>query len=142
MARSQIITVNAVAKISTSVLISVSPTSGIIPFTVSISGRLFDSAGIPLDGKTINLYSNAILVGTTTTAAGPAGIPAGSYAFNVNITAAGTYQFQTEFPGDAAYEGCTVHNGTHGLLETKPSLVVPLLAGGLLLVGAAWLLKS
>jgi len=70
------------------------------------------------------------------------GSPGGDYAFSVNITVVGQYQFQTEFPGDVAYEGCTIHNGTHGLLETKPSLVVPLLAGGLLLAGAVWLLKS
>jgi hypothetical protein len=143
MARSQIIIVNALAKISTSVSINVSPTSGLIPFAVSISGRLIDSAGTPLNGKTINLYSNATLIGTTITAVMGPGSPGGDYAFSVNITVIGQYQFQTEFLGDADYEGCTIHNGTHGLLEeAKPSLVVPLLAGGLLFAGAVWLLKG
>jgi len=123
-------------KIATSISINVSPASGTVPFTVSSNGRLIDVAGTPLNNKTINLYSNGIFVSSTTTAG------SGDYVFNLNITATGTYQFQTEFPGDATYEGCTVHNGTQGLLETKPSLVVPLLVGGLLLVGAVWLLKS
>jgi hypothetical protein len=119
----------------TVVSISVNPTTGNIPFTVNIIGQLTTLAGVPIDGKPINLYNNGILISTTTTVVG-------NYFFSVNITAVGQYQFQTEFPGDAAYEGCTIHNGTHGLLETKPSLVVPLLAGGLLLAGAVWLLKG
>jgi hypothetical protein len=98
-------------KIATSISISVSPTSGRVPFDITVTGKLVDSAGTGLNNKTINLYSNVILVGTTTT------ILNGSYAFNLNITAAGTYQFQTEFLGDATYEGCAANNGTIGVTE-------------------------
>ena len=110
-----------VTKIPTVVSIVVNPTSGTVPFTVSVSGTLLDSAGIALDGKSINLYSNGVFVSATTTATG-------NYAFSVNITVAGTYQFQTEFPGDNVYEGCTVHNGAH-------TIEVPQFPLGILLAG-------
>ena len=125
MARSSVVTVIAASKIATSVSISVVPTSGIPPFTVSISGRIIDAGGTPLGGKSINLYSNGTLVGSIIT--GQQGI----YDFGVNITTAGTYQFQTEFLGDVAYEGCTVHNGTHGLGEAQ----LPWLAVGIVVIG-------
>lgn len=118
-----------VTKIPTVISIEVNPTSGTVPFTVRVSGKLIDSAGVPIDGRFINLYSNGILVGTTTSAAG-------YYAFSADITAAGTYQFQTEFPGDDTYEGCTVHNGARAMSEVPqlPWGILGLLAVGVLVV--------
>jgi len=124
------------AKKGTLISINVSPASSTVPFTATVTGSLTDTTGWQLIGKSINLYINGTLTATGTTANG------GAYGFNVNITVAGTYQFQTEFPGDADYEGCSVHNGTAGLQETKQSLLVPLLAGGFLLVGVVYLLKG
>jgi len=122
MGRSTIVTVNALeppTKIGTSLSINVSPTSGAVPLQVSVWGRLGDISGTPLNGKSIKLYSNGVLIGSTTTSAGGAGSPGGDYTFSVNIALAGQYQFQTEFPGDDVYEGCSVHNGTHALGEAQ-----------------------
>jgi hypothetical protein len=126
---SAIITVNAYApRIKTSLSINVNPTSGTIPFTVSVSGKLVDSAGVGLLNKTINVYSNGVLV-----TSGPTGAPDGSYLFYIDITVAGTYQFQTEFPGDATYEGCIEHNGALGIeVPPPPDWGKVLLVGGLL----------
>lgn len=119
----------APGKSGTSVSINVSPTSGNVPLTVNISGKIIDSTGLPLS-KTINLYVNATLVDTFTTSI------TGNYVFSVNITAAGTYQFQIEFLGDAYYEGCTAHNGTHAVVSEVPQFpwwILGLIAGGFVL---------
>jgi hypothetical protein len=104
-------------RIPTSISINVNPTSGVVPFTVTISGVLTDNVGNPLAGKTVNLYMDTTLVSTTTTGTD------GAYSFNRTISEAGTYTFQTEFPGDETYEGCTIHNGT--LASSVPAAVPP-----------------
>jgi hypothetical protein len=85
-------------KIATSISINVSPTSGIVPFVATVTGNLVDSSGFGLQGKSINLYVNATLVDTQITGS------EGNYVFDVNITAAGTFQCQTEFAGDDTFE--------------------------------------
>jgi hypothetical protein len=138
MARSNPVTVTvqqAPTKIPTSLSISVSPTSGYAPLNVSISGRLVDSAGTGLAYKTVNLIVNGnILQSTTTQPAGGGGIPAGYYSFSVQFDA-GTYVIETEFPGDAEYEGCLKSNGVHVTMPT-PNLLV----AGVVLAGVAGLL--
>jgi len=128
MARSQVVTVTAYAKIATSISINVNPPSGIVPFQVAVTGNLVDNAGVGLQGKSINLYVNGTLTGTQITGS------QGSYIFNVSITVAGTFQCQTEFLGDDTYEGCTVHDGTHAMVtEAFPWWIVGLFAVGVVL---------
>jgi len=111
-------------KIPTSISLSVSPTSGYVPFNIVLTGRLIDSAGNGLSSKTIRIYINGEYYGGGFTAA------SGDYAITVVISVAGTYQIQTEFLGDETYEGCAVHNGTHGLEGAPPpdwgKLLLPL----------------
>jgi hypothetical protein len=105
--------VTATSKIVASISAQITPTTGIVPFTVTIWGRLTEPTGGVLNGKTINLYNadgsgnpvGAPIASTITGVLG-AGSPGGDYTFPVNITVAGTYRFVTEFPGDATYEGC------------------------------------
>ena len=123
-ARSQLVTVTATAKIATSISAQITPTSGIVPFTVTIWGRLTEPTGGVLNGKTVNLYNvdasgnpvGSPIASTTTSVLG-AGSPGGDYTFSMNITAGGTYRFVTEFPGDETYEGCAMLNSTYGLKE-------------------------
>jgi hypothetical protein len=89
------------AKIPTSITISVSQGMVIVPATVTITGVLTDNLGNRLAGKIINLYMNTTVINTTTTDAN------GSYTFSCTFTNAGMFTFRTEFPGDETYEGCT-----------------------------------
>jgi hypothetical protein len=84
----------------TSISISVSPTSGTAPFTVSIAGMLKDNSGFGLGSKEIDLYVNGTKTATTATDS------SGNYSFSLSITSAGSYTIQTQFPGDATYAGC------------------------------------
>jgi len=99
-----------------------------------------------LNGKPVNLYTADIggnPVGTpiasTVTSVLGAGSPGGDYSFPVSITAAGTYYFVTEFPGDATYEGCEKVGETVGTGEAQPpDYTLLVVAGGLaaaLLIG-------
>jgi hypothetical protein len=56
MARSSEVWVEALTKTGTRLTIGVSPTSGYIPFVVTVSGNLYDVFATGLIGKTINLY--------------------------------------------------------------------------------------
>jgi hypothetical protein len=114
-------------KIPTSITIDVSPTSGRVPFTVTVSGNLSDNVGSPVVGRRIDLYVDGAYIKSEYTNT------SGNYVISTDITTAGTYQFQTEFPGDETYEGCAVHNGTHGLEGAPPpDWGKVLLVGGLL----------
>jgi hypothetical protein len=127
-------------KIATSISINVSPTSGNVPFDIGVTGKLIDSAGNPLVGKSIVLYMNGIYVDTRITTISPPG----EYGFSVVISTPGTYQCQVEFAGDDTYEGCSVHNGTCGLEVGPPpppiSILLPVALG--LIVSAALIWKG
>ena len=88
------------APLATSLSISVSPSSGVVPFNVTVSGKLVDVNSVGVVGRTIILYVNGASVGSTTTASD------GSYSFTIPLTTPGTYVFQTEFLGDVYYLGC------------------------------------
>jgi hypothetical protein len=114
-------------KIATSISINVNPTSGVAPFQVIITGNLVDSAGNGLSDKSINLYVNGTLTGTQITG------PEGDCVWYLDITTTGTYQCQTEFLGDATYEGCTVHDGTCTMVsEGFPWWIFLIIGGGAL----------
>jgi len=122
--RSQLVTVTATpaSKISTSISAQANPSSGVVPFTLTIWGRLIDATGQVLNGKTVNLYNadaSGVPVGSpiasTITGVLGAGSPGGDYTFSMNITASGSYRFVTEFPGDATYEGCAKVGETVGI---------------------------
>jgi len=97
------------AKPDTNLTINVSPSSGIIPLTVTISGKLTrKDTGAGLGGRTINLYRNGSLIATTTTSIDPSTL--GEYRFTDTLSAAGSYSYFTEFPGDDYFKGCGEEN--------------------------------
>lgn len=109
MARSNSVLVT-VSKILTTLSLYVSPTSGNAPLVVTVDGMLLDSGGAGIGGKTINIIMNGEVIGTdiTTTEVAPEG--PGYYKTYYEITAPGDYTFETEFLGDATYEGCVESN--------------------------------
>jgi len=115
MGKSSTVSVEALApKTGTRLTISAVPTSGYVPFDVVVSGILYDVFATPLIGKTVNLYISGTYYAARTTGGD------GKYSFTVTLSTAGTYLFYTEFPGDAVYEGCSIHDGTQGLEEGAP----------------------
>jgi len=123
-------------KRTTSISISVSPTSGNVPFSVSITGTLTDSKGVLLGGATVNLYRDGAFISSVKTIGG-------NYSFTDTITSVGAYQYQTVFPGTAEHEGCGVHDGTVGeevpIPLWKLGLVILAVIGGG--VGIYYLIK-
>lgn len=126
MARSQAVTVLA-RKAPSYISIAVAPSEGEIPLTVTITGVLTDKTGKGLAFRTVDLYVNSALIGSTTTAAN------GSYGLQASFEEPGSYTVETEFPGDSRYAGClenaNVQAGVIPVVPVVPSLV-PLLALG------------
>lgn len=97
-------------KPSTSVSISVTPTSGAPPLQVTISGKLTrNDTGAALGGRgPMNLHQELILVDSTSTSYDPATL--GEYEFVV-LLEKGTHSFFVEFPGDDEFLGCIREDG-------------------------------
>jgi len=92
--------------ITTRLSIEVSPRSGTVPFTVSITGDLVkieDAALVPLEGTVVRLYENDVYVAWDYTTRWPT---KGEYAFTREIREPGSYTYFTEFPGDTLHKGC------------------------------------
>lgn len=91
------------AKSVTALSIDVSPTTGVPPLDVTISGvltRVDMGAGLP--GKAVNLYRNGVLVASATTGMSPVG----QYSFVDTLTSPGTFEYYAEFLGDDLFQGC------------------------------------
>jgi len=95
-------------RIPTELSIDISPTSGVIPFVVTISGRLIEAeTGVGVPYRPIFVYVKfpgeilyEIAAAIETDFMGNWVIP--EYV----IDREGTYSFYAEFEGDAEYEGC------------------------------------
>jgi len=129
-------------KVGTTLTISVSPTSGPAPLSIVVSGKLTENVyGYGLGFKTINLIINGEVISSTDTKS------TGTYALYATLTSPGTYVVETEFPGDAEYEGCEVHNGvTVAGEEVPPPDYTPVIIGAIVAVvvsvsAGTWLLS-
>ena len=90
-------------KIQAAITITVSPSSGAPPLTVTIGGLLNIAAtSSPLGGKTVNLWRSGGLVKSMTTKTTSPG--QGSYSFSDIIYVSADYY--VEFLGDDEYAGC------------------------------------
>ena len=90
------------SKIQAAISISVSPSTGAPPLSVSITGFLTVAAtASPLGGKTVHLYKDDDEIDSTTTKTYS---PQGAYLFTDVVDAAADYY--VEFEGDDIYAGC------------------------------------
>jgi hypothetical protein len=94
------------AKLSTSLSINVSPTSGKPPLTVTIDGMLLDEYGAGVPARDIELLIDGVVVATDATTTEASQIGPGYYVFYYQFTAVGDHTVQTHFAGDTEYEGC------------------------------------
>ena len=139
MGDSSIVYVDVIAKKPTTLSISVYPTSGKPPLTVTITGTLKYSA-TPISGREIRLRVNGVFdpyASATTDAYG-------NYQIIYALYDVGTYNFQTNFAGDDEYEGCERSNGATVIGEA-PTInpLIPLAIAGTALVGIVlWLAKK
>lgn len=102
--------------IPTSLTISVSPTSGHAPLTVTVTGVLKDKAGVGLAGRTVYLYCGIANVGNVIT--GFNGLYSLTYVLN-----AGTWLLHTYFAGDFEHLDCKSSDIT--VVVTPPSAKKP-----------------
>lgn len=101
------------AKGATTITIARTPAEGIIPLTVTISGKLkrvsadrYGVAGEGIAAKTVNLHKDRAItpLKSTITSGTPATV--GDYSFTDTLTVVGTYIYDTRFETDAYYLGC------------------------------------
>lgn len=98
------------AKVQAAITIAVSPTSGLPPLEVVVSGKLTRAdTKVGLGAKTIKANrtdpgGSTKYLGYTTTSIDPATL--GNYAFSDTIPSDGTWKYQTEFEGDDWFKGC------------------------------------
>jgi hypothetical protein len=92
-----------ITKQATSLSMGVSPVDGQAPLVITVDGylkRTSDNTGI--DGATINLLVDGVVVKSVVTQL----TPQGYYTTTYTLTEVKTYSVQTEFLGDDNYEGC------------------------------------
>jgi len=97
-------------KTPTYITVEATPTSGVVPFDVLVTGSLASPTG-PLTAKTVNVYLNGAVVASPRTQVG------GVYTATVRIASVGSHSLYAEFPGDAQYEGCEQEG--YGWLEVQ-----------------------
>lgn len=102
--------------IPTSLTISVSPTSGHAPLTVTVTGALKDKAGVGLVGRTVYLYCGIANVGNVITHSN--GLYSLTYVLN-----AGTWLLHTYFAGDFEHLDCKSSDVT--VVVSPPSAKKP-----------------
>mgnify|MGYP001111084504 CR=1 FL=1 len=84
----------------TGITITVSPTNGTAPFTITVSGTLYDESGAGVPSEKVVLYENNVAVNWVYTSW------QGDYSFNREISTAGEYTYFTRFNGSADYAMC------------------------------------
>jgi len=95
------ITVTQPAKRKSILTVSVSPSSGTAPLTVTITGQLLDQDGYtPLPNRTVKLYINDTYVSSASTDM------RGNVTFSYTFKDVGTYSIYLAWDGDEYYEGC------------------------------------
>ena len=141
MANSIQVQVNALALSPTAIGIAALPSPIRENQVFTVYGNLYDTTTFPyvnVSGKTLHVSYNGVAIGDVVTGAG-------GYSLQMSIPTVGTYRIRVDFDGDVDYLPC-FHETPEFTVTTQTVaahvLVIPLLAGGLLLVGTIWLLKS
>lgn len=88
-------------KIQAAISISVSPSSGAPPMTVTISGRL-SAEGVSLVDKIVDLYREGVKIDSKTTISTDLGLDSFTFTDTINSSA----DYYVKFAGDDQYKGC------------------------------------
>jgi len=99
----------SVAKIPSALSCGATPATGVVPLSVTVSGKLTRTdTGGGLGGKSLNIYVDGVKVAAAST------VSDGSYSTKVTITTAGTRSIYADFAGDATTLGCSEETGPSG----------------------------